>query len=91
MSDISDTVTASGLRIMVAMSDDPEWDLSTGDCLADRTGGAVRKQIEKDSLYTFYIEACTEDDEKAMFKDRLYGTRGETPTTVVQWSKGTIF
>ena len=25
------------------------------------------------------------------YEDRLYGTRGETPTTVVQWSKGTIF
>ena len=26
-----------------------------------------------------------------IFVDRLYGTRGETPTTVIQWSKGTIF
>jgi hypothetical protein len=37
------------------------------------------------------LEVCTKEDQDAIFLDPLYGTKGETPTTVVQWSKGTIF
>lgn len=32
-----------------------------------------------------------ETNDSALFVDPLFETRGETPTTVVQWSKGTIF
>jgi len=34
-------------------------------------------------------EAC--DSQCATYVDTMFGTRGETPTSVVQWSKGTIF
>jgi hypothetical protein len=34
---------------------------------------------------------CEANNCSAVIKDRLFGTRGETPTTVIQWSKGTIF
>ena len=35
--------------------------------------------------------ACDPTDARACYVDRLFGSRGETPTSVVQWSKGTIF
>lgn len=37
------------------------------------------------------LEACSTDDKNAIYQDVLFGTRGETPTTVIQWSKGTVF
>ena len=39
--------------------------------------------------YTFV--PCDKGDAANIFVDRFYGTRGETPTSVIQWSKGTIF
>eukprot|EP00977_Amphora_coffeiformis_P020026 scaffold7808_cov184-Amphora_coffeaeformis.AAC.5 len=39
----------------------------------------------------FRFMATTADDPAADYVDPLFGMRGETPTTVVQWSKGTIF
>jgi len=33
---------------------------------------------------------CDSSDTNAVFVDRFHGTRGETPTSVLQWSKGTI-
>ena len=33
---------------------------------------------------------CSKDDPSAFFIDTLYGSKGETPTTVIQWSKGTV-
>jgi hypothetical protein len=33
---------------------------------------------------------CDSSDINAVFVDRFHGTRGETPTSVLQWSKGTI-
>ena len=39
----------------------------------------------------WFTFASCETSAPFSFVDRLYGTRGETPTTVVQWSKGTIF
>lgn len=44
-----------------------------------------------DAQWNEALCACSSDEEGAIFKDSLYGTRGETPTTVIQWSKGTIF
>ena len=37
------------------------------------------------------LVSCQADDDSVLFTDTLFGTRGETPTTVIQWSKGTIF
>ena len=34
--------------------------------------------------------ACNANDPAAVFIDKLYGSAGETPTTVIQWSKGTV-
>lgn len=51
-------------------------------------------QIYRDCLEGepwFSSVACDAADKRACFVDRLFGTRGETRTTVVQWSKGTIF
>lgn len=33
--------------------------------------------------------ACSKDSPAVIFVDSLYGSKGETPTTVIQWSKGT--
>mmetsp|Transcript_5864 Transcript_5864/g.8862 ORF Transcript_5864/g.8862 Transcript_5864/m.8862 type:complete len:479 (+) Transcript_5864:2-1438(+) len=33
---------------------------------------------------------CDSSDTNAVFVDRFHGTRGDTPTSVLQWSKGTI-
>jgi hypothetical protein len=58
--------------------------LSIGDAFAS-TGFGTGKKGE------FVFIPCTPADKKAIFIDKFYGTRGETPTTVIQWSKGTIF
>ena len=34
-------------------------------------------------------ETASDDNAANCFEDRFYGTRGETPTTLIQWSKGT--
>ncbi|KAI2514035.1 hypothetical protein MHU86_419 [Fragilaria crotonensis] len=59
--------------------------LSPGDLLATVSPG----KAQHEGLW-FAFAPC-EPSESATFVDRLYGTRGPTPTTVVQWSKGTIF
>lgn len=43
------------------------------------------------SLTKYSFQAATADSPGLTFLDPFYGSRGETPTTVVQWSKGTIF
>ena len=68
------------------MSEDSDY-LSQGDLY-------VVRQVNSDCLASgpwLCFVACDAADKRACFVDRLYGTRGETPTTVVQWSKGTIF
>ena len=52
---------------------------TTGDVAVQNSIGAWRK-------YT----ACSKDNSAAVFVDSLHGTKGETPTTVIQWSKGTV-
>lgn len=34
---------------------------------------------------------CDISDERVIFSDKFYDSRGQTPTSVIQWSKGTIF
>ena len=41
--------------------------------------------------YWRFVPCSNEDDEKAIFVDHLFGSKGETPTTVFQWSKGTSY
>ena len=63
------------------------FDIGPGDVLvasADIAAGTDRNWKEE-------LSACQGDDDHALFRDTLFGTRGETPTTVIQWSKGTIF
>jgi hypothetical protein len=48
--------------------------------------------IDSNSLSCCYTFApCEKGDAAVCFVDQFHGTRGETPTTVIQWSKGTIF
>ena len=43
------------------------------------------------SSFCYAFAPCEKEDVACCFVDRFHGTRGETPTTVLQWSKGTIF
>jgi hypothetical protein len=65
-------------------------DLGPGDCLAAIASGIDDGSPDANSFICM-LEACAADDPNALFVNRLHGSRGETPTTVVQWSKGTIF
>jgi hypothetical protein len=62
--------------------------LAVGDCYATILNDA---SPDFDGVALWTLEVCTKEDLDAIFLDPLYGTKGETPTTVVQWSKGTIF
>ena len=59
--------------------------LTCGDVLATRS-----KVEEMIGDYSYVFRPCAHP-EKAIFTDQFYGSRGSTPTTVIQWSKGTIF
>jgi hypothetical protein len=65
-------------------------DLGPGDCLAAIASDCDDGSPDTNS-FMFMLEACAADDPNALFVNRLHGSRGETPTTVVQWSKGTVF
>ena len=43
------------------------------------------------SSHGWVFEACEVSHPECVWADPLFGTRGTTPTSVVQWSKGTIF
>lgn len=59
------------------------FDLGPGDVLA-----AVAESLDH---WTETVAPCQVDDPSVFYRDALFGIRGETPTTVIQWSKGTIF
>jgi len=61
--------------------------LSPGDLYAIVSSA---ESLVVDDMSWFTFVRC-ETSARVSFIDRLYGTSGETPTTVVQWSKGTIF
>jgi hypothetical protein len=63
--------------------------LSSGDLVASVISGQAWSCQEGE--WWFHFVPCDASDSSVLFVDRLFGTRGETPTTVVQWSKGTIF
>lgn len=68
-------------------------DLTVGDSFCfhpmamDPNAKAVQG-ITEIGLYRFL--PCEASDNNACFQDRFYGSRGDTPTSVIQWSKGTI-
>jgi hypothetical protein len=43
------------------------------------------------SANLFSFLPCDTTDKEVIFVDRFHGSRGRTPTSVIQWSKGTIF
>jgi len=69
-------------------------DLSENDILAVQINEVV---LPVDAVQEFRCTGwriyapCETDATDVVFVDRLFGTRGETPTTVIQWSKGTAF
>ena len=77
--------TSQCVRIYVPLFDSGDW--SPGDCQATLVSGKMTLEEDKNIVL---LEACETNDPKTVFVDRLFGTRGETPTTVIQWSKGTI-
>lgn len=60
--------------------------LNAGDVFATTGNLAVQASICAWRKYT----ACPIDNSAAVFVDSLHGSKGETPTTVIQWSKGTV-
>ncbi|CAB9525847.1 expressed unknown protein [Seminavis robusta] len=67
-----------------------EFDLSPGDLLVSSFERISSHQASLVTWQGAYV-ACSAEDNNAVYRDILFGTRGETPTTVIQWSKGTIF
>lgn len=53
------------------------------------SNGLVQIIPSSADLYSFL--PCETTDSEVMFEDLFHGKRGQTPTSVVQWSKGTIF
>ena len=64
-------------------------DLGVGDAFVTTRPDALPSTSNDVEVAT--LQACNQESPNAIFVDPLYGTRGETPTTVIQWSKGTIF
>lgn len=67
--------------------------LSPGDAFAFLSSGGEKssstdKVINTHGFYSF-VE-CDPSDDAAVVVDRFHGSRGDTPTSVLQWSKGTI-
>eukprot|EP00551_Chaetoceros_affinis_P008209 CAMPEP_0203665474 /NCGR_PEP_ID=MMETSP0090-20130426/2681_1 /ASSEMBLY_ACC=CAM_ASM_001088 /TAXON_ID=426623 /ORGANISM="Chaetoceros affinis, Strain CCMP159" /LENGTH=366 /DNA_ID=CAMNT_0050529039 /DNA_START=356 /DNA_END=1456 /DNA_ORIENTATION=+ len=66
--------------------------VSRRDAFAIRIGKNGSEKVVKGldkQVYAFI--PCAADHKKALFVDKFYGSRGERPTSVIQWSKGTIF
>jgi len=61
--------------------------LAPGDVFATATTSSCAE--ESNAPWRTY-QACGVNDSAAVFVDKLCGSRGETPTTVIQWSKGTV-
>lgn len=67
--------------------------LSIGDALVikidENNMNDYQTTSNKSGHYTFI--PCFNSNQAATFIDKFHNSRGETPTTVLQWSKGTIF
>lgn len=65
-------------------------DLSVGDAFCFQMEPNVESILENTfGLYRF-LPCEPSYDKNACFHDKFYGSRGDTPTSVLQWSKGTI-
>jgi hypothetical protein len=63
--------------------------LFVGDALA--VSSSLLETTNSQAMEAFQVySSCSSDDIAATFVNMLHGGRGETPTTVVQWSKGTV-
>ena len=62
-------------------------DLSQGDAFAFI---GTQENSSEGNEYIFSFIPCDPSDGDAVFVDRFFGKRGDTPTSVLQWSKGTI-
>jgi hypothetical protein len=63
--------------------------LFVGDVLVV-SGPLLQKFCNSNDIDDFRLyQPCKMDDQFAVFVNKLHGGKGETPTTVVQWSKGT--
>ncbi len=62
--------------------------LAKGDAFAFLLPTETQTQTHFDGFYIFV--PCDPSDDNAIFCDRFHGSRGNTPTSVLQWSKGTI-
>jgi hypothetical protein len=59
--------------------------------LRDGDAWVSEKNVNQQSQTKYSFEAATKESPELTFLDPQNGARGETPTTVIQWSKGTIF
>jgi hypothetical protein len=68
-------------------------DLAEGDIFASLVVNSekIASMFDDGQACVFTFEACEPDDENTVFVDPLFSGRGVTPTSVRQWSKGTIF
>ena len=75
--------TDTGIAIVVGDNEGSHPDLSDGDLL-------VLQSLQDDNSPPFriFFEAVRADDTSrpVTFRDPLFGTRGDTPTSVLQWS-----
>jgi hypothetical protein len=99
-----DSSSSSGsLCVMIATTDQGaealsrlyKKDLAAGDgiCVVSGTESMIPSSAAAllDEVAVWKLQQCQKEDHDAIFVDPFYGTRGETPTSVIQWSKGTIF
>jgi hypothetical protein len=63
---------------------------SVNDAVSRRCSGSASSSSSSPEGESYIFTSVLSDDPVAVFVDPLYGSRGETPTTVVEWSKGTI-
>jgi hypothetical protein len=102
-SDDSSSSSSGSLCVMIATTDQGaealsrlyKKDLAAGDgiCVVSGTESMIPSSAAAllDEVAVWKLQQCQKEDHDAIFVDPFYGTRGETPTSVIQWSKGTIF
>ncbi|KAL7568495.1 hypothetical protein ACA910_012202 [Epithemia clementina (nom. ined.)] len=81
----------NSLAYAAAVVNDVVEDLGTGDLYACSDLQQIDPSSDHGGLETNYFKATETKDPGAVFVNPLHGSSSETPTTVVQWSKGTIF
>lgn len=104
--DINAPSSSVDIGIAVALQDDTsneegvqarlaQFSLSVGDAIAINHDGSMVLEGQHDhgaiEWFSFVPHDAKDDEGNPTFINPLYGMKGETPTTVVQWSKGTIF